>query len=65
MMRKLMIFLVAFLLPLSALEMSADEKGTIRPIPLIKVEPKNGAPVTYIYKTFDLDYDVDHDVFYH
>lgn len=32
---------------------------------IIKVEPKNGAPVTYIYKTFDLDYDVDHDVFYH
>ena len=40
-MRKLMIFLVAFLLPLSALEMSADEKGTIRPIPLIKVEKKD------------------------
>jgi hypothetical protein len=40
-MRKLMILLVAFLLPLSALEMSADEKGTIRPIPLRKVEKKN------------------------
>ena len=34
-MRKLMIFLVAFLLPLSALEMSADEKGEIQKIPLV------------------------------
>ena len=40
-MRKSIILLVAFLLPLSALEMSADEKGTIRPIPLIKVEKKD------------------------
>mgnify|MGYP003298742999 CR=1 FL=1 len=30
-----MILLVAFLLPLSALEMSADEKGEIKKIPLI------------------------------
>ena len=30
-----MIFLVAFLLPLSALEMSADEKGEIQKIPLV------------------------------
>ena len=29
-----MILLVAFLLPLSAPEMSADEKGTLKPIPL-------------------------------
>ena len=34
-MRKLMILLVAFLLPLSALEMRADEKGEIQKIPLI------------------------------
>ena len=34
-MRKLMIFLVAFLLPLSALEMSEDEKGEIQKIPLV------------------------------
>ncbi len=40
-MRKTIILLVAFLLPLSALKMSADEKGTIRPIPLIKVEKKD------------------------
>ena len=40
-MRKSIILLVAFLLPLSVLEMSADEKGTIRPIPLIKVEKKD------------------------
>ena len=29
-----MIFLVAFLLPLSALEMSADEKSKVKPIPI-------------------------------
>ena len=33
-MRKLMILLVAFLLPLSALEMSADEKGKVVKIPI-------------------------------
>lgn len=32
---------------------------------IFKVEPKNGAPATYIYKTFELDYDVDHDIVYH
>lgn len=33
-MRKLMILLVAFLLPLFALEMSADEKPKVKPIPI-------------------------------
>lgn len=40
-MRRFMILLVALLLPLSVLEMSADEKGTIQPIPLRKVEKKD------------------------
>lgn len=33
-MRKSIILLVAFLLPLSALEMSADEKPKVKPIPI-------------------------------
>lgn len=32
---------------------------------IIKVEPKNGAPTTYLYKTFALDYSVNEEVITH
>lgn len=32
---------------------------------IIKVEPKDGSPATYIYKSFDMDYKVEHNYKYH
>lgn len=32
---------------------------------IIRVKPKNGAPESYIYKTFDLDYKVNKNITYH